>query len=40
MLMFPGNVRQWSAGELAATKKGWANGPFVNIQYYYGIDYR
>ena len=40
MLMFPGNVRQWSGGDLGATKTGWANGPFCNIPYYYGMDYR
>ena len=40
MLMLSGNVRQWSGVELGATKTGWANGPFVNIKYFYGIDYR
>jgi prepilin-type N-terminal cleavage/methylation domain-containing protein len=40
MLMMPGNIRQWTPGEMAVTKKGWDKGPFVNIPYHQGITYR
>lgn len=40
ILMLPGNVQQWSAQQLARTKDGWANGPFVNIRFYLGFNYR
>ncbi len=40
MLMLAGNVRQWSTAELAKTKKGWSNGPFVNLLYYTGINFK
>ena len=33
-LMMAGNVQQWSDRELAATKKSWDQGPFVNIPFY------
>ena len=40
MLMMAGNVRQWTTGELAETKKAWNLGPFVNIPYSQGLSYR
>ncbi len=40
MLMMAGNVRQWTPGEMAETKKGWDKDPFVNITYTQGLPYR
>jgi len=40
MLMLAGNVQQWNVQQLSDTKKGWDKGPFVNIPYYYGLNYR